>query len=323
MKYKVVVTDHVFPHLEKEREELKKIGASLVESAGSDEESILKEALDADGIMTCFAQLGSSLIERLEKCKVIARYGIGVDNVHQETATARGIVITNVPDYCVEEVSDHTLALILGCTRKICQLNQWVKGGRWDFHQYRPIHRLKGQTLGLFGFGSIARRLVEKVAPYDFTILACDPYVEKRVAEEYPVQLVDLDQLVRESDILSLHAPLTRETKGILGYQELKKMKKTGFLINTARGGLIDEEALYQILKEGELAGAAVDFLAGEDASSHNPLLTLENLIITPHAAFYSEEAKLELQYSTVMEVVRVLTGEPPKNWVNKELQNR
>lgn len=320
MEYKVVVTDHVFPHLDVEREELKKIGAFLIESKGSDEESILEVAYDADAVLTCYAQLGSSLIGKLQQCQVIARYGIGVDNIHLEAASKKGIIVTNVPDYCIEEVSDHAIALILASSRKICQLNSTVKAGRWDFHQYMPVFRLKGQTLGLLGFGSIARRLVEKVAAYQFTILAHDPYIEEGIAREYNVSFVDLERLLEESDILSLHTPLTTETQGILGYEELKKMKKNSFLINTARGGLIQEEALYRVLKEGRLAGAALDFLNETHHVSENPLLSLNNVIITPHAAFYSEEAMHELQYSAVMEVKRVLSGERPKRWINPEI---
>jgi len=261
VKFKVVVTDYVFPNLETERKELKKIGADLIESAGSDEENIIEAAKDADAILNCYAELTPKVIESLEKCRIIARYGIGVNNVDMSTATKKGIIVTNVPDYCIEEVSDHALALILACARKICQLNKTVKNGKWDFKGYRPMYRLQGQTLGIVSFGKIPRRLVEKVSAYKFKIIAYDPYVDEEVAAKYNVKLVTFEELLRESDVISVHAPLTKETKGMFGSEQFKKMKNSAYLINTARGGLIKDNDLARALKEGEIAGAGLDVL--------------------------------------------------------------
>jgi len=320
MKFKVAVTDYVFPNLEIERKELKKIGADLIESTDSDEESIIEAARDADAILNCYAELTPRVIESLKNCKVIARYGIGVNNVNMLTATKKGIIVTNVPDYCIEEVSDHALALILACARKICQLNKTVKSGKWDFKNYRPIYRLKGQTLGIVSFGKIPRRLVEKVSAYKFKIISYDPYVDKEIVVKYNVKLVTFENLLKESDIVSIHAPLTKETKGMFGSEQFKLMKNSAYLINTARGGLIKDNDLAQALKKGEIAGAGLDVLEDENVDSHHPLVNLENVIITPHSAFYSEQALKDLQYKAVQEVIRVLIGERPKSCVNPEL---
>jgi len=320
MKFKVAVTDYVFPNLEIERQELKKINAELIESKGSDEESIIEAAKDADAILNCYAELTSKVIESLEKCQIIARYGIGVNNVNMPTATKKGIIVTNVPDYCIEEVSDHALALILACTRKICQLNKTVKNGKWDFKDYRPMYRLEGQTLGIVSFGKIPRRLVEKVSAYKFNIIAYDPYVDEEITAKYNVKLVTFEELLKESDIVSVHAPLTKETKGMFGNEQFKIMKNSAYLINTARGGLIKDNDLAQALKEGEIAGAGLDVLEDENVNCHHPLVNLENAIITPHSAFYSEQALKDLQYKAVQEVIRVLAGENPKSCVNPEV---
>ncbi|MBA7551264.1 Hydroxypyruvate reductase [subsurface metagenome] len=320
VKFKVAVTDYVFPNLEIEKRELKKIGADLIESAGKDEENIIEAAKDADAILNCYAELTPRVIESLEKCQIIARYGIGVNNVNMLTATKKGIIVTNVPDYCIEEVSDHALALILACARKICQLNKTVKSGKWEFKDYHPIYRLKGQTLGIVSFGKIPRRLVEKVRAYEFNIISYDPYVNKEIVAKYNVKLVTLEELLKESDIITVHAPLTKETEGMFGSEQFKLMKNSAYLINTARGGLIKDNDLAQALKKGEISGAGLDVLEDENVNSHHPLVNLENVIITPHSAFYSEEALKDLQYKAVQEVVRVLTGEKPKSCVNPEV---
>jgi D-3-phosphoglycerate dehydrogenase len=323
MNYKVVVTDYVFPNLEIEKLELGKIGAELVECRSSDPQTIIREAADADAVLTCYAELTPKVIESFDKCRIISRYGIGVNNIHVPSATKKGIPVTYVPDYCIEEVSDHALALILACARKICQLNQIVKGGIWDFKGHRPLYRLRGQKLGLVGFGKISRRLVEKVRAFEFTILAHDPYVSKKTATEYQARLVGFVELLKESDIVSIHAPLTKETEGMFGYEQFSMMKNTALLINTARGKLINEQDLARALEQGLIAGAGLDLLANEAFDPDNPLFKLENVIITPHVAFYSEQSVRELQYKAVQEVVRILTGQAPVACLNPEVLNK
>ena len=323
MKRKVVVTDHVFPNLDIERKELSRIGAELFECRSTEPEAIIQTAADADGVLTCYAELTPGVIDSFRNCRVISRYGIGVNNIHVPTATKKKIAVAYVPDYCIEEVSDHALALILACTRKVCQLDRTVKGGTWDFKGHRPIYRLRGQTLGLVGFGNIPRRLAEKVRAFEFTVLAFDPYVSQETAAAHHVKLVGLAELLKESDIVSIHAPLTKETEGMLGYEQFSLMKKTAFLINTARGKLINEPDLARALGQGLLAGAGLDLLAKEAYDPANPLLKLDNVVITPHVAFYSEQSMQELQYKAVHAVTSVLTGRAPATCLNPEVLNQ
>jgi D-3-phosphoglycerate dehydrogenase / 2-oxoglutarate reductase len=318
-KYKTVVTDYVFPSLKIEREELAKIGADLVECDSSDEDEIIRKARDADAVLTCYARITPKVINSLERCRVISRYGTGVDNVDIPSATRKRIAVTYVPDYCVEEVSDHALALIFACTRKVCQLNQTAKNGTWDYKGQRPLRRLRGQTLGLIGFGKIPRRLADKVKAFGFRVLAYDPYLNA-VPAEHDVKLVELGHLLQESDIVSVHAPLTSETRGLLGYEQLRLMKRDSFLVNTARGGLIKEDDLVRALNEGLIAGAGLDVLANEQFDPCNPLLGFDNVVITPHVAFYSEQSLQDLQTMAVMEVVRVLSGQEPLTCLNPQV---
>lgn len=319
-KFKVVVTDHVYPSLDLEREKLKEINAELIEATGKTEKEIIEAARDSDAILVCYAEITKNVIDSLEKCKIIARSGIGVNNVDVEAATKRGIRVTNVPDYCVDEVSDHALALILALARNIIKLNNNVKSKRWSFNNCKPMYRLKGKVLGLIGFGRIARNLAEKAKAIGFKIITSDPFIGEKAAKDYGVELVGLKELLRESDFISLHAPLTPETHKMIGINELKMMKKTAFIVNTSRGGLIDEEALYKALTEKWISGAALDVLSSEIFDPSNPLIGLDNVILTPHAAFYSEESLKELREKTVDEIIRALTGRPSRNLVNKEV---
>lgn len=323
MAYKVVITDYVFPDLEIERKELAKIDATLVECAATDEESIIKEAKDADAVLVCYAELTDRIVSSLDKCRVISRYGIGVNNIDVPVATEKGIAVTFVPDYCVEEVSDHALTLILACTRKLCQLNSTVKNGTWDYKGQRPIYRLRGRTLGLVGFGKIPRRLAEKVQAFGFELLAYDPYANRDSVAKTGVTLVELNELLAESDIISVHAPLTEETNGMLGYEQFKMMKKAPVVVNTARGPLVKQADLLRALQEGLVSSAGLDVLESEDFDPNNPLVALDNVVLTPHVAFYSEESLKELQFRAVEGVVKVLTGEEPRACLNPEVLAR
>ncbi|MDI6825112.1 MAG: C-terminal binding protein [Bacillota bacterium] len=318
-----MVTDHVFPSLETERRKLAEIGADLIEAPGTSEEEIVGAARDADGMLVCYAEITRKVIESLEKCRVIGRYGIGVNNIDLEAATEKGIQVANVPDYCVDEVSDHALALLLACARKIPQLDRTVKEGRWDFREQRPMFRVRGRTLGLVGFGKIARALAHKAQALGFKVVAYDPYVAEDEARARGVALVGLQELLSTADFVSVHAPLTRETRGLLGERELSWMKPTAYVINTARAEVVDEGALRRALVEGRIAGAALDVLAGERSDTGDPLVAMDRVILTPHCAFYSEESLQELQLRAVEEVVRGLKGEPLRSLVNREVLGR
>lgn len=317
-RFKVVVTDSVFPHLEVERRILGQIGAELVALQAHRDEELLEAVRDADGLLVCFAPVTRRVVEAAKRCRVIARYGIGVDNVDVTTATARGIVVTNVPDYCVEEVSDHTLAFVLACARRVVWLDRKVRAGRWDARDAVPIRRLSGQTLGLVGLGKIPRLVARKAQAFGLRVLGFDPYVDPSVMREIGVEPVGLRALLERSDYVSVHTPLTPQTEGLVDEAALRWMKPTAYLINTARGRIVDEAALVRALAKGWIAGAALDVLPTEPPPADDPLRKLENVILTPHVAFYSEESLQELQRKAAEEVARVLTGQPPRYPVNR-----
>ncbi len=313
-RFTVVVTDSVFPSLDIERSVLDAVGARLKPLQATHDEELLDAVGDADGLLVCYAPVTRRVIERAARCRVIARYGIGVDNVDLQAAAARGIVVTNVPDYCIEEVSDHALALILACARRVASLDRLVRAGRWEAKDALPIRRLPGQVLGLVGFGKIPRRVAAKAVGLGLTSLAYDPFVDAAACAAHGARKVDLPALLTASDFVSVHAPLTPQTRGLIGEAELRQMKPTAFLINTARGPIVTEAALVKALQAGWIAGAALDVLETEPPPPTHPLVTLPQVILTPHVAFSSQESVHELQRKAAEDVARVLTGQPPRN---------
>lgn len=316
-RYLVAVTDSVFPDLKLAEAVLSRVGAELVLAEAPTRDAILAVARQADGVLVTFAPVTQEIIEQLERCRIIARFGIGVDNVDVKAATRRGIVVTNVPDYCVDEVSDHALALMLALVRKVCQANTLVQGGTWDLTPLVPIQRLRGKVLGLVGFGKIPRALVPKAQALGLHVLGYDPFVPAADMSALHVEKVELDELLARSDIISLHAPLTPQTRHLINAEALSRVKPGVLIVNTARGPLIDEEALVQALDDGRVGGAALDVLPQEPPPSSSPLLGRSNVILTPHMAFYSEAALAELQTKAAEQVARVLTGQPPQYPVN------
>lgn len=319
-KYKVVVTDYEFASFEREREILKKADAELFLAQCRSEEDFILQTHDADGLLNNHSVISRRVIESLTKCKIIVSYGIGVDTIDIQAATEHGIFVANVPAYCIDEVSDHTMALLFSCARKICFFNQKTKSGKWDFKLGKPLYRLRGKILGLVGFGKIARRVAFKAKAFGLNIVCYDPYVEKSVAKEEEVKFASFDELLSQSDFVSIHVPLNPETKHLLNEENFKLMKPSAILINTARGGIVDTPSLYKALREGWIAGAAIDVVEGKPLSPKNPLLKLDNLIITPHTAWYSEESIEELQTTAASEVARVLSGGEPISLVNPEV---
>lgn len=315
--YNVVITDHVFPSLAIEQELLGAIGATIALLQTTSEGHLADAAADADALLVCYAPITARVIDRMHRCRIIARYGIGVDNVDLEAASAKGIVVTNVPDYCVDEVSDHALALLLACARRVTLLAGRVGAGRWEAKDAAPMHRLRGQVLGLVGFGKIPRRFAEKARPLGLDVIAYDPYVSAEEMDAQGVRKVDLDPLLAGSDFVSVHAPLGPQTRGLIDAARLRAMKRTAYLINTARGPLVLESALVRALESGWIAGAALDVVEHEPPAPDHPLRRLENAILTPHVAFYSEESVQELQRKATDEVVRALSGQPPRSPVN------
>jgi D-3-phosphoglycerate dehydrogenase len=288
----------------------------------STSEAIAAGAAEADAVMVTYAKISAQSIGALTGCRIIARMGIGLDNIDVDAATAAGIVVTNVPDYCVDEVSDHALTVLLSLARRVPKANRLVHGGGWSVQDVGPLHRLRGQVLGLAGFGKIGRALGHKAQALGMQVITHDPYLPAGVAEEAGAEHVDLDELLRRSDVLSIHTPLTAETHRLFGAAAFAKMKRGAVLINTSRGGLVDEEALSEALERGDLSGAGLDVVSSEPLPSNSPLLGREDVVLTPHIAYYSEESTAELQGKAAEDVVRVLRGENPRYPVNPDLLN-
>jgi len=316
---KVVITDNDYPPATIEEEELEAVNAEVVWAQCKSPEEVLDLARDADAIIVEYAPITRKVIAGLEQCQIISRYGIGVDNVAVEAATEKGIVVTNVPDYCLDEVADHTMALLLALARKITRLDRATKQGRWDvWSAAAPVYGLRDSRLGLIGFGQTARRVATRAQGFGMQVLAHDPWIDEESFHEYDATSTSLDELLRLSDFVSLHTRLTDDTYHLIGEDELKRMKPHAFLINTARGDIVDERALFRALTEGWIAGAAVDVLAQEPPPPDYQLVSLDNIIVTPHAAFYSERSIQELRRRATREVVRVLQGLEPASPVNR-----
>jgi D-3-phosphoglycerate dehydrogenase / 2-oxoglutarate reductase len=308
----IAVTDSPFPSLEPAKAALARIDPELRMAKSASAEDILAVARDADAILVTYAKLNADLLRQLRKCRAIGRFGLGVDNIDIAAARELGITVTYVPDYCMHEVSDHAMALLLALCRKIATSNALVQAGRWEIAPVVPIHRLAGRVLGLVGFGNIPRTLAPKAKAFGLRVVAHDPYVSPQVLAAAEVEGVNLDRLLQISDIVSIHAPLTPATRGLFNAEVLRKMKKGALLINTARGPLIDEAALVAALDSGHLGGGALDVVTVEPLPKDSKLIGRDNVILTPHTAFYSVEALEELQTKCAADVARVLSGEAP-----------
>ncbi len=318
----VAVTDSVFPNLDPARRVLSGIGAELRVAATATPDAIMQVARSADAVLVTYAKITGDMIREMTRCRIISRFGIGVDNVDIAAATAAGIVVTKVPDYCIDEVSDHAMALLLTLVRKVAFSSARVHAGEWSMPSVVPIHRLRGTTLGLVGFGRIPQLVAPKAQAFGMTVIASDPFIPNEVMARAGVTSVTFDELVARADYVSIHAPLTPETRHVFNADVFGRMKPTAYLINTARGPLVDEGALVEALEAGRLAGAALDVVEQEPPPPGSPLLACRNLILTPHTGFYSEESLVDLQTKATEEVVRVLGGQRPRNPVNPEALN-
>jgi D-3-phosphoglycerate dehydrogenase / 2-oxoglutarate reductase len=314
----IAVTDSVFPNLDPARAVLSKIGAELRLAKEPTPQAILDVARDADGVLTTYAKVTGEMIPQMTKCRVIARFGIGVDNVDIPVATSKGIVVTRVPDYCLDEVSDHAMALLLSLIRKIPSSNARTQGGEWKMPAVVPIHRIRGSVLGLVAFGQIPQLMAPKAKSFGMRVVTYDPYVPDDVLKRAGVDRVDFDELVRISDYISIHTPLMPATHHLFNADVFSRMKPGAYIVNTARGPVIDEAALAVALDKKQIAGAALDVMEKEPPGS-SPLFGRDNIIVTPHTSFYSEESLVDLQTKAAEEVERVLTGQAPKNPVNPD----
>ena len=313
--------------------ELARVGAKLVMAPVWTEADLIRSAGDADAVMVGATEPYTRwVIEAMTKCRVISRSGVGYNNIDVEAATDHGIAVAIVPDASIDEVSDHALAFLLAFYRRLVPIDRLVRQGAWRagnreiFEARRPSIRLARQTVGVVGPGRIGSAFVRKVKAFGVRAIVCDPYLTADMIQAMGAEKVDFGQLLRESDYISLHCPASDETRHMFGAEEFRQMKKTAYLINTARGDLIDEKALFTALSEGEIAGAGIDTTDPEPPDPDDPLLQMENVMVTAHSAFYSEDSLLALRTGTVEAVVAALKGEWPRALANpevKEVANR
>jgi D-3-phosphoglycerate dehydrogenase / 2-oxoglutarate reductase len=321
-KAKVVLTDYVWGSLDVEKKTLDGL-ADLVPLQTKKPEEFLAQAQDCDALLNTYAgPITADVMARMPKCRIIARYGIGVDTIDLEAATQAGIIVTNNPTYCIEEVAEHTMGLVLACARKVALYDRLVRGGRWEVPPGKPMFRLSGRTLGLVGFGNIARQVAVRAAAFGMRNVYADPFVAEGQFD-IPGRKMALHDLLGESDFVSLHPPLTPETRKMIGEDALSRMKPTAFLINCSRGPIVDTDALFRALDANKIAGCALDTTDPEPLPGPHPLRGRENVIITPHVAWYSEQALVGLQAGAPGEVRRVLSGQWPVNVVNRAVKGK
>jgi len=313
---KVVLTDYVWDSLEVEKKTLEGL-AELIALQAKNVEEFSPYLKDCDALLNTYAgPITADVMAKMPNCRIIARYGIGVDTIDIEAATKAGIIVTNNPTYCIEEVAEHTMALLLACARKVALYDRLVRAGKWELSPGKPMFRLVGRTLGLVGFGHIARQVAVRATAFGMNVLFYDPYVEEG-QHAVKGKKVDLQTLLREADFVSLHPPLVPQTRKIINADALREMKPTAFLINCARGPVVDTEALVRALDANIIAGCALDTTDPEPLPDPHPLRGRDNVIITPHTAWYSEQAMDGLQAGAPNEVRRVLCGQWPINVVN------
>ncbi|HXW40086.1 MAG TPA: C-terminal binding protein [Xanthobacteraceae bacterium] len=306
----IAIADSPFPSLDPAKKELQRLDPEYRMAKSPAADDIVAVARDADAILVTYAKLPGALLRQLKRCKAIGRFGLGVDNIDLPAAKELGIAVNYVPDYCLREVSDQTMALLLALARKVPLANKLVQSGRWELAPLVPLRRIEGRVLGLVGFGNIPRRVAPKAKAFGLHVLTYDPYVDSAAAAAAGVECVSFDDLLARSDFVSLHAPLQPATRGMMNAKTFAKMKKGAVLINTARGPVIDEAALVAALDSGQLGGAALDVAATEPPPQDWPLLHRDNVIVTPHTAYYSVEALEELQSKCASDLARVLSGE-------------
>ncbi len=319
---KVVLTDYVWESLDLEREILGEL-ANLVPLQVTDPEAFFPEAADCDALLNTYGgPITAEVMARMPRCRIIARYGIGVDTIDLDAATEAGIIVTNNPTYCIEEVAEHTLAMLLSAARKITFYDRQVRGGGWAVPPGKPMYRVAGSTVGLIGFGNIARRVAAAAAALEMRVLYSDPFVEPGQFD-VPGEKAELAEVLEQADYVCVHAPLTPQTRGMLGAEAFARMKSSAVLINCSRGPIVDTAALIDALDAGQIAGCALDTTDPEPLPEDHTLRTRENVIINPHAAWYSEQAMEGLQRGAPNEVRRVLEGRWPVNAVNRAVRGR
>ncbi|MGD0263626.1 MAG: C-terminal binding protein [Candidatus Methylomirabilota bacterium] len=320
----VVLLEDRYPHHQPEKDVLTKIGAEVVEAGDAVSEAAIIDVCEAaDGIAVNLGVLSRRVIADLKRCRVIARYGVGYDNVDVQAATERGIAVVNVPDYCTEDVSDQAFALFMACVRQVALRDRELRRGKWNI-KGGPIFRVAGKTFGLVGYGNIPQALHRKLKGFALVrVLTFDPFIPKEVPKKNGAELVDLETLLRESDFISVHAPLNERTRHMIGKEQFKRMKPKAIIVNTSRGGVVDTAALYDALKQGLICSAGLDVHEQEPVPKDYLLFELDNVVVSDHIGWYSEESQIELQTKVAQAIANVLTGRLPKSVVNREALSR
>jgi D-3-phosphoglycerate dehydrogenase len=322
---KVVITDHRFPNVEQERRAVEAAGGEFVVGQAMEEEQVIELCRDADGVLVARAPITRRVLEAMERCRIIVRYGIGVDSIDVPAATKLGILVANVPDYCVDEVSDQALALVLMLSRQMIPAISLAREDAWPLSKMPALRRLRGQTCGLFGCGRIGSLLARKVSALGMRVLVHDPYLPAVHAKDLGAELVSFEELLERSDFISLHAPLNDGTRHRFGEASFARMKTTAYLINTSRGGLLDEAALLKAVDAGRIAGAGLDVMESENSVTpvRTRLVNHPKIIVTAHTAWLSEDALATLQARAIEQVLACFRGETPYGLVNPEAQPR
>ncbi|TCS80125.1 C-terminal binding protein [Pectinatus cerevisiiphilus] len=313
---KAIITDCDHENINIETAIFNKAGIPFELKQCHTEDDIINECKNAQAFIVQYAPITKKVMEHLPELKMIVRYGVGVDNVDIPEATKRGIQVCNVPDYGMNEVADHALALMMAFTRKIVLMNDFTKNQKWDYVRSIPIHRASSQTVGVVGLGRIGKNFAIKAHALGYNIIGFDPYY-KESKETAFIKALPLEEVIMQADIISLHIPADGN-KNLFNKDVFKKMKKTAILLNVARGGIINEDDLYDALKSGEIGGAGIDCVANEPMNPGNKLFKLDNYIATPHMAWYSEESAQELNRKVAEEAVRFLKGEKVHYPINK-----
>ena len=317
-KYKIVITDYQYESIKPQLDVFSTFpDAEVLALQCRTEEDVITLAGDADVLLNQYAPMNARVIGELKNCKAIIRYGIGVDSVDINAATERGIWVCNVPDYGVDETSNHTIAMILAMARKLPVIHADVRRGGWGLSSGKPMHRFAGSTLGFVGLGRIATAVVQKLVPFSLKMIAYDPYLDPAKAQEMGIELVSFEELLERSDYVTIHCPATAENRHMFNAAAFARMKPTAYLINCARGSIVDTDALIGALQAGQIAGAALDVIEKEPIEKDNPLLAMDNVIIVSHFGGYSEEAIESLQTKAAQEAVNILAGNKPFNAVN------
>ncbi len=322
---KVIITDYDYGNIDIERSILEKVGAEVIGLQAKREEDLFDAATDCAAMINQYARIGRETITRMQKCEVIARYGVGVDIVDVAAATEQKILVTNVRDYCTEEVADHAISLWLTLARKLPDYDRATHKGIWRWQSGKPIYRLRDRTMGVVSFGKIGQAISARARAFGVNVIAFDPFLPAQVAKEHGVELVSKEDLLARSDYILMQAPMTPDTRHFLSDAEFAAMKPGAILVNTGRGPTVDNRALFRALTDGHLAAAGLDDPEEEPAKrsewnpEDNPIFTLPNVVVTPHAAYYSEESIAAARVTAATQVAKVLSRQKPDYPVNAE----